>query len=64
MPKLKTRKVLAKRFKITKTGKVLRGHSNSRHLKANKSRKLKRHYREPIQVTDKQAKLIKSMIAG
>ena len=53
---------MAKRFKITGTGKVLRRRQNARHLRAKKHRRLTRKYKESVQVTDKQAKLIKSMI--
>jgi large subunit ribosomal protein L35 len=39
----KTRKSVAKRFKITATGKVLRAHSSRRHLLSSKNAKRKRH---------------------
>jgi large subunit ribosomal protein L35 len=39
---IKTRKAVAKRFKITATGKVLRSHSGKRHLLAGKSPKRRR----------------------
>lgn len=39
----KTKKAVAKRFKVTGTGKVLRGHASKRHLLASKSGKRKRH---------------------
>ena len=39
----KTKKAVAKRFKITATGKVLRGHAGRRHLLQSKSAKRKRH---------------------
>ncbi|MFM7181244.1 MAG: 50S ribosomal protein L35 [Verrucomicrobiales bacterium] len=38
----KTRKAVAKRFKVTGTGKVLRRKQGKRHLLQNKSRKRKR----------------------
>jgi large subunit ribosomal protein L35 len=38
----KTKKAVAKRFKITGTGKVLRGHASKRHLLGSKSSKRKR----------------------
>ena len=38
----KTRKSVAKRFKITGTGKVLRSHAKRRHLLSTKSAKSKR----------------------
>jgi len=39
----KTKKAVAKRFKVTGTGKVLRGHASRRHLLSSKSSKKKRH---------------------
>jgi large subunit ribosomal protein L35 len=38
----KTKKAVAKRFKITGTGKILRAHASRRHLLACKSAKRKR----------------------
>lgn len=38
----KTKKAVAKRFKITGTGKVLRRHSSMRHLLSSRSTKRKR----------------------
>jgi len=42
MPKLKTHKGAAKRFKRTGTGKIVRHHSFARHLLTSKSRSRKR----------------------
>ncbi len=42
MPKLKTHKGAAKRFRITATGKVKRGHSHARHILTKKTNKRKR----------------------
>ena len=39
----KTKKAVAKRFKITGTGKVMRSHATRRHLMATKNAKRKRH---------------------
>ena len=38
MPKIKTRKTAAKRFKQTGTGKFLHGHAHHNHLNIHKSR--------------------------
>jgi large subunit ribosomal protein L35 len=43
MPKLKTHKGAAKRFRLTATGKIKRGHSHARHILTKKSTKRKRH---------------------
>lgn len=63
MPKQKTKKSLSKRFKITGTGKVIRGHQASRHKKASKSKRRLRTFREPIILGIRQAKIVKSVIA-
>lgn len=42
MPKLKTHRGAAKRFRTTATGKVKRGHSHARHILTKKSTKRKR----------------------
>jgi len=43
MPKLKTHKGAAKRFRTTASGKVKRGHSHARHILTKKTNKRKRH---------------------
>lgn len=40
---IKTRKAVAKRFKITATGKVMRSHAGKRHLLSTKSPKRRRN---------------------
>ena len=45
MPKMKSNRSAAKRFKITKSGKVLRRKAFKRHLLTGKSRKTKRNLR-------------------
>src|SRR5216683_2785331 len=41
MPKLKTHKGAAKRFRLTATGKIKRGHSHARHILTKKTNKRK-----------------------
>ena len=60
--KQKTRSGVAKRFKITATGKVLRRSQNSRHRRRIKSKKAIRAYRVPTEVTGKWARKIKRML--
>jgi len=48
MPKQKTRKGLAKRIRVTRNGKVVRGKAGRRHLQSSKSRKTKRHLRKKV----------------
>ena len=43
MPKMKTRKAAAKRFKQTGTGKFMHNRANARHILTKKSSKRKRH---------------------
>ena len=42
MPKLKTHKGAAKRFRLTASGKIKRGHSHARHILTKKTNKRKR----------------------
>jgi large subunit ribosomal protein L35 len=60
--KQKTRKGVAKRFKITGSGRVMRRKQNMRHLRSNKSKKTKRNYRLMVEVKGKWAKKIKRMM--
>ena len=46
MPKIKTKKSAAKRFKITGTGKIKRGMAFASHLLTKKSRRRKRFLRK------------------
>ncbi|HEX4085439.1 MAG TPA: 50S ribosomal protein L35 [Chthoniobacteraceae bacterium] len=58
----KTRKAVAKRFKITGTGKVLRARASRRHLLASKSAKRKRHLAKSALVHDTDtARIIKNL---
>lgn len=52
MPKLKTHKGAAKRFKKTASGKVKRGRSKLRHILTSKSTKSKRKMRSGALVSD------------
>ena len=51
MPKLKTRKGLAKRIRVTRTGKLIRAHAWKSHLLEHKSAKRKRAYRSAAAVS-------------
>ena len=46
MPKIKTCRGAAKRFKTTGSGKIKRAKAFKRHILSHKSRKRKRHLRE------------------
>ncbi len=43
MPKMKTKKAAAKRFKLTGTGKLKRPHANTGHKLENRPHKAKKH---------------------
>ena len=45
--KFKPNKAVAKRFKVTKTGKLKRGHSLTSHLRSARTSKKKRELRRP-----------------
>ncbi len=45
MPKIKSNRSAAKRFKLTGTGKIVRHHAKSAHIKTKKTPKLKRNLR-------------------
>jgi len=62
MAKGKTRKSFLKRFRITKTGKVLRRPTGQNHFRAKKSSKLKRKKKKWVSVSKGEAKIIKRLI--
>jgi len=61
--KLRVKKSIARRFKVTKTGKVMRGKQNTSHLKNNKSQNQIRRGKEPSQLQGLFAKKIKKLLA-
>ena len=62
MPKLKTRKAAAKRFKATGTGKFMRRRAFRNHLLDHKSQKLKRHLATKAVVDDSDAENVSRML--
>ena len=62
MPKLKTKKGVAKRFKITKSGRVKKHSANRGHLLSKKSSKRKRKLRRSSYLTNTEAKKIRRML--
>jgi len=64
MPKLKTKRSIKRRFKVTKTGKVLRGSQMRSHLRSKKSKRTQRAAKEPKQVQGAFAKKIKKLLAA
>jgi large subunit ribosomal protein L35 len=62
MPKLKTRKAAAKRYKITGTNNFLRRHAYKGHLLMKKSNKQKRKLSQVLCVHKNDAKSIQLML--
>lgn len=62
MPKLKTRKAAAKRYKITGNGNFLRRHAFKGHLLMKKSNRQKRKLSQVIQVNYNDIQSIKLML--
>ncbi|MFO8061650.1 MAG: 50S ribosomal protein L35 [bacterium] len=62
MPKLKTKKSAAKRFKITGSGKVKRNKAFKRHILTKKSAKRKRNLRQSTIVSKADEKRIKKLL--
>lgn len=62
MPKMKTHRGAAKRFRLTGTGKVVRQHANANHILTKKRPKRKRRLRGTTIACAVDAKTIKRMI--
>lgn len=63
MTKLKTKKILSKKVKITGSGKILRSHQlRSGHLRRNKSNSTLRRQQLPIQMSKTTKKTAKRML--
>lgn len=60
--KMKIRKSLTNRFRITKKGKVMYSSNFDRHLRSAKSKSQKRRLKVPKQLTTHLAKKIKKLI--
>lgn len=62
MPKQKTHKGAAKRFKVTANGKVLRNQAMKNHILTKKSTKRKRNLRHQTVVKGKFSAIIKELL--
>lgn len=62
MPKVKSRKALLNRLRITSTGKVMRRQGFRRHLKANKSQKRLRNLKKSIEIKGYYAKRVRKSV--
>lgn len=60
--KLKTHRGAAKRFSVTKSGKVKRAKAFARHILTKKSPKRKRNFRSGALVSEGEAKNVKTLM--
>lgn len=64
MPKIKTHKGAAKRFKITPTGKMKREHAFGNHLLEHKTQDQKRGYRKSTEVAASDRGNVRKMLGA
>jgi large subunit ribosomal protein L35 len=62
LPKQKTHKGAAKRFKVTSGGKVRRNQAMHSHILTKKTTKRKRHLRKSVEVSPAFSRTIKEML--
>ncbi len=62
MPKIKTHSGAKKRFKLSKTGKVMRGHAYKSHILNKKTTKRKRNLRKVVVADVTNVAKIKKMV--
>jgi large subunit ribosomal protein L35 len=62
MPKIKTHRGAAKRFKVTKNGKIKRAKAYKSHILTKKTSKRKRHLRKASYLSKADQKRIKKVI--
>ena len=62
MPKIKTNRAAAKRFKATGTGKLKRGKAYRRHILTKKTTKTKRNLRKPAMTDQTNVKNMKKIL--
>lgn len=62
MPKMKTNRSAAKRFKVTGTGKLKRNKAYKRHILTKKSPKTKRNLRHAVMTDSTNEKVMKKIL--
>ena len=62
--KLKTHSGAKKRFKLTKNGKIKRGHAFRSHILTKKTTKRKRGFRQETEIAAADAKVVNARLAG
>jgi large subunit ribosomal protein L35 len=63
VPKIKTRKGIAKRIRVTSTGKLMRAHAWKSHLFEHKKQKNKRTARQLMGVSKRDKKQVRRALA-
>ncbi|MCP4623055.1 MAG: 50S ribosomal protein L35 [bacterium] len=64
MPKMKTNRGAAKRFRKTKSGKIKRSKANAGHFFTRKTRKRKRNLRQSTLISSADEKRVARLIPG
>ncbi|MBN1755506.1 50S ribosomal protein L35 [bacterium] len=64
MPKVKTRKSMSKRIKVTGSGKLMRNRAGGAHLQRKKSASRKIKLRQTTLVSPSEVKKVKQMLPG
>ena len=59
MPKMKTHKGTAKRFRVTGSGKIMRAKAFKSHILTNKSQKRKRNFRKETELSAADTTVVK-----
>ena len=62
MPKMKTHRGAAKRFRVTRTGKVMRAKAYHNHILEKKSPKRKRNFRKDAAIKSADAETVKKQL--
>lgn len=62
MPKMKTKRAAAKRFKTTGTGKLMKMNANTSHILIKKTTKRKRQLRKAVEVDESNVKMMKRLL--
>ena len=62
MPKMKTKRAAAKRFKTTGTGKLMKMNANTSHILNKKTTKRKRQLRKAVEVDESKVKMMKRLL--
>jgi large subunit ribosomal protein L35 len=62
MPKMKTKKSAAKRFRVRAGGSIKRGQAFKRHILTKKTTKNKRHLRGAVAVHESDASSVRAMM--